>query len=104
MKNHKYQSDKRIDNFIFNSVEAGYTCILIGESHDGQTGLESLSEIAGQLKAYSEKTNTQFVIFDEIDAADEMLPIPLSSEDIPDKKKKEHKEYLSKNGISVLIQ
>ena len=101
MKNHKYQSDKRIDNFIFNSVEAGYTCILIGESHDGQTGLESLSEIAGQLKAYSEKTNTQFVIFDEIDAADEMLPIPLSSEDIPDKKKKEHKEYLSKNGISV---
>lgn len=86
-----------ISDFIFQSVDSGYTCILIGEQHSSKKGLEALDEIAFQLQEYTDKINgdIQFVIFNETGdyAADEVIAMPC----------KGNKAYdnLNKHGILV---
>ncbi len=69
---------KTIESFIFESVQSGYNCILIGEHHGGQQGLPALDNIAPQLQSYAIKHGVQFVIFNETNdvAADETIAKP----------------------------
>ena len=75
-------NSQSIDEFIFQSIESGYTCILIGEQHGGgQSGAEALSEIAGKLERYVKTKQIRMVIFNEnLPASDGFFSRPISAE------------------------
>lgn len=92
---------KAIERFIFENVQSGYNCILIGEYHGGQQGLPALNNIAPQLQSYAIEHGVQFVIFNETNdfAADEIIAIPNSPNPNADPDTNAKIENLQQHGI-----